>query len=191
MARFCAEKWRPVNDFARYILQNRRRFSAQNLAVFRIAAATRQRPTHTRLPKAPAPSHQNRRRFSAQNVALFRIAAATRQRPTHTRLPKPPAPSHDSSLPSHSPNAKIVRPALAHAKSVAARLHHRISNTNTCFTKFTRRDNIRICPWGRSERADMSIIELALSTMCGWCVFSVVSFCIVCSTMRDIRGCQF
>ena len=98
MARFCAEKWRPVGGFARYILQNRRR-------------------------------------FSAQNVAVFRIAAATRQRPTHTRLPKPPAPSHDSSLPSPSPNAKIVRPALAHAKSVAARLHHRISNTNTCFTK--------------------------------------------------------
>ena len=24
--------------------------------------------------------------------------------------------------------------------------------TTTCFTKFTRRDNIRICPWGRSIR---------------------------------------
>ena len=158
MARFCAEKWRPVGDFSRYILQNRRR-------------------------------------FSAQNVAVFRIAAATRQRPTHTRLPKPPAPSHDSPLPSPSPKPKIVRPAVAHAKSVAARLHHRISNTSTCFTKKLRVATTSESAPGvalyASEHADMSIIELALSTMCGWCVFSVVSFCIVCSTMRDIRGCQF
>ena len=115
MSRFCAKKWRPVGGFARYILKNRRR-------------------------------------FSVQNVAVFCVAAAMRQRSTHTRLQKPPAPSHDSPLPSPSPNAKIVRPALAHGKSVAATLHHRISNTSKCFKKFTRRDNIRICPWDRSIR---------------------------------------
>jgi len=49
MARFCAEKWRSVGGFARYILKNRRRFSAQNVAVFCVAAATRQRSTRTRL----------------------------------------------------------------------------------------------------------------------------------------------
>ena len=59
MAHFCAEKWRPVGGFARYIFKNRRRFTAQNVAVFRVAAATKQRPTHTRLPKPPAPSHDS------------------------------------------------------------------------------------------------------------------------------------
>jgi len=44
----CAEKWRLVGGFARYILENRRRFSAQNVAVFCVAAATRQRSTRTR-----------------------------------------------------------------------------------------------------------------------------------------------
>ena len=142
MAHFCAEKWRPVGGFARYILKNRRR-------------------------------------FTAQNVAVFRVAAATKQRPTHTRLPKPPAPSHDSPLPSPSPNAKIVRPALAHAKSVAATLHHRIQ------TPLRVSQNLRVATTSESapgvalyasERADMSIIELALSTICGWCVLSVVVF---------------
>ena len=49
MAQFCAEKWRPVGGFARYILKNRRRFTAQNVAMFRVVAATKQRPTHTRV----------------------------------------------------------------------------------------------------------------------------------------------
>ena len=37
----------------------------------------------------------------------------------------------------------------------------------------------------------MRFVHGLVCVMFGWCVFSVVLFCIVCSTMRDIRGCQF
>ena len=66
MARFCAEKWRSVGGFARYILKNRRRFSAQNVAVFCVAAATRQRSTHTRLLSRGVAEPETGRQFSAQ-----------------------------------------------------------------------------------------------------------------------------
>ena len=66
MARFCAEKWRSDGDFARYIYKNRRRFSAQNVAVFCVAAATRQRSTHTRLLSRGVAEPETGRQFSAQ-----------------------------------------------------------------------------------------------------------------------------
>ena len=47
MTRFCAEKCRPVSDFSRYIMKNCRRLSVKISAVSRVAAATRQRPTHS------------------------------------------------------------------------------------------------------------------------------------------------
>ena len=112
--------------------------------------------------------------------ARHTLVCQSRPRPHTTRLcprPRPMRKLSDLPLPTRNPSRQSFITAFLTPIRVSQ--------------KFTRRDNIRICPWGRSERADMSIIELALSTMCGWCVFSVVSFCIVCSTMRDIRGCQF
>ena len=179
MARVCAEKWQPVSGQPHPTEQTWRIFAPKSggrwVVLLDTSSKTAAALRHKMLPCfALRPP-----RSSARHT----LVCQSRPRLHTTRLCRRPRPMRKlSDLPSPTRNPSRRRFITAFQTPLRVSQNLRVATTS---------ESAPGVALYASERADMSIIELALSTMCGWCVFSVVLFCIVRSTMRDIRGCQF